>query len=237
MPFLTARWSNLILANYEVDGEIFESRVPDGLELDTHEGRHFVSLVGFQFIDTRVLGIKWPGLHSFVELNLRFYVKRVMPNDEVRRGVVFVKEIVPSALIAFVARTLYHEPYERWSIDTIPDFSVDNRYGYAWQKNQQSHSIECTADATSQPLVERSHEQFIAEHYWGYTRLPSGGTNEYEVKHPSWTYRSVKDVDIRCDFQETYGASWAFLNMQTPYSVILADGSEISVSGKQHFAS
>ena len=70
MPFLTARWSNLILANYEVDGEILESRVPEGLELDTHEGRHFVSLVGFQFIDTRVLGIKWPGLHSFVELNL-----------------------------------------------------------------------------------------------------------------------------------------------------------------------
>jgi uncharacterized protein YqjF (DUF2071 family) len=234
MKFLTAKWQNLILANYEIDGDVLTPFVPKGLELDSHEGHHFVSLVGFQFIDTRVLGMKWPGLHSFVELNLRFYVKRAMPDGDIKRGVVFIKEIVPSALIAFVARTIYHEPYERWDVTTIPDFGDASQYGYTWNKNGPAYSLRVTADDTFRELKEASHEQFIAEHYWGYTKLPNK-TNEYEVEHPPWKYREVTDHTINCDFSEVYGATWSFLSDSKPYSIFLAEGSDISVSPKQSF--
>lgn len=235
MNFLTAQWRNLILVNYTVDPAALMSRVPEGLELDSHKGQHFVSLVGFQFLNTRVLGIKWPRLHSFVELNLRFYVKRTMPDGEVRRGVVFIKEIVPSRLISFVARTLYHEPYERWKIAEISGFGENDAYGYEWEERDLRNRIVLRAEGEHRDLLEHSHEQFIAEHYWGYTKRPDGKTNEYEVQHPTWQYREVTNVEVECDFGDVYGDDWAFLNKIEPCSVFLAEGSEISVAVKKSF--
>jgi uncharacterized protein len=235
VKFLSAEWKNLILANYEIDSSVLDQHVPAGLELDTHDGKHFVSLVGFQFVNTRVLGIKWPGLHTFVELNLRFYVKRTMPDGEVRRGVVFIREIVPSRVISFVARTVYNEPYIRLPIQETSGFGADYHYGYSWRKNGGEHSLVVTVEPTSQALRENSHEEFIAEHYWGYTARRDGRTNEYEVQHPSWTYSPVSDHTINCDFDDLYGNEWAFLNNQQPYSIFLAQGSEISVAAKSRF--
>src|SRR5215213_8997960 len=105
-PFLTARWHNLFLATYPVPPALLEPRLPPGLTLDLRDGRAFVSLVAFEFLDTRVLGVPWPGYRDFAELNLRFYARR---GEE--RGVVFLREFVPRFLIAWLARKLYNEPY------------------------------------------------------------------------------------------------------------------------------
>ena len=230
MPFLTAQWRNLILANYVVDPALLQEHVPTGVELDFHEGQCFVSLVGFQFLDTRVLGVKWPGLHTFCELNLRFYVKRTTPEGELRRGVVFIKEIVPSRIISFVARTLYHEPYEAWPLQEIENFGNGNRYGYEWGRGEIQYRLEVRTAGEPRPLPENSHEQFIAEHYWGYTKLPGNRTNEYEVQHPSWEFEEVNNFTIDCDFAQVYDPKWAFLTTTKPYSIFLAQGSQISVA-------
>src|SRR3982751_5648635 len=118
--FLTAKWSDLIMANYEVDPALLAPNLPAGTTLDLHEGRCFVSLVGFMFLDTRVMGFSVPFHVNFEEVNLRFYVKRTT-SDEVRRGVVFIKEIVPRSVIATVARVAYGEPYECWSMSNKRD--------------------------------------------------------------------------------------------------------------------
>src|SRR6478735_9893003 len=107
--FLTAEWRDLVMANYEIDPSMLADRVPRGTELDLHEGRCFVSLVGFMFLETRVMGFPVPFHTNFEEVNLRFYVKR-KTEDEVRRGVVFIKEIVPRYAISTVARVMYGEP-------------------------------------------------------------------------------------------------------------------------------
>src|SRR5690349_10650745 len=101
--FLTAQWKDLIIANYEVDPALLSSRVPGGTELDLQDGHCFVSLVGFMFLETRVLGVPIPFHVNFEEVNLRFYVTRRL-QGETRRAVCFVKEIVPRAVIAAVAR-------------------------------------------------------------------------------------------------------------------------------------
>ena len=100
--FLTAKWHDLIMVNYEVDPKLLEPRVPLGTELDLQDGKCFVSLVGFMFLDTRVMEFLVPFHVNFEEVNLRFYVKRET-EDELRRGVVFIKEIVPKSAIAAVA--------------------------------------------------------------------------------------------------------------------------------------
>lgn len=223
--FLTAEWRDLIMANYEVDPALLADRVPDGTELDLYDGRCFVSLVGFMFLNTRVLGVPIPFHVNFEEVNLRFYVKRAMP-DEMRRGVVFVKEIVPRTAIAFIARALYGEPYERWQMN-------NSRSGrgveYSWRRHGLDNRIAVTTGESLGVPPNGSHGEFIIEHYWGYTRRGPDRTDEYKVEHPKWELKSIDASEIDVDFEHVYGHDFAFLQNAQPSSVLFANGSVISV--------
>jgi uncharacterized protein YqjF (DUF2071 family) len=223
--FLTAEWRDLIMANYVVDPEVLADRVPEGTSLDFHDGKLFVSLVGFMFLDTRVLGIPVPFHINFEEVNLRFYVKRETP-DEIRRGVCFVKEIVPRFAIATVARVLYGEPYECWKMSHS---RTDSDVSYSWERNGRANSVTATIDRDLGVPSAGSEGEFIIEHYWGYTKRGGGRTDEYKVEHPPWELFSVKDERVEVDFGATYGDRFAFLTIQKPHSVLLAKGSPIAV--------
>lgn len=223
--FLTAEWRDLIMANYEVDPSVLHDLVPHGTSLDLHDGRCFVSLVGFMFLNTRVLGLPIPFHVNFEEVNLRFYVKRETP-DEVRRGVCFVKEIVPRWAIAFVARTFYGEPYERWS---MTNERSEAAAGYGWSRSDSVNRIEVRLGANLGVPPSGSHEEFIIEHYWGYTKRGDRRTDEYKVEHPKWELREVVSTEIDIDFGRVYGTEFEFLTTQKPYSVVFAQGSEIAV--------
>jgi uncharacterized protein YqjF (DUF2071 family) len=173
--FLTAKWQDLIMVNYEVDPSILERRVPRGTVLDLDNGKCFVSLVGFMFLDTRVLGIPIPFHTDFEEVNLRFYIKREAGGD-VRRAVCFVKEIVPRIAIATVARVLYGEPYECWKMGHIRS---DSTVGYQWSKDGHDNNLSVEIDQDLGVPASDSHGEFIIEHYWGYTARAKGRTAEY----------------------------------------------------------
>ncbi|HEX6279772.1 MAG TPA: DUF2071 domain-containing protein [Pyrinomonadaceae bacterium] len=223
--FLTARWHDLIMANYEVDPTLLESRLPAGTEIDLNEGKCFVSLVGFMFLDTRVLDFLVPFHINFEEVNLRFYVVRET-GGEVRRGVVFVKEIVPRQAIAAVARTLYGEPYECWS---MAHESSETHVGYSWSRKGCVNSISVMRGQNLGVPADGSHGEFIIEHYWGYTKRKGNRTDEYRVEHPKWELFEAADPQIDVDFGCTYGEEFAFLEDQDPFSILLAKGSEIAV--------
>lgn len=223
--FLTAKWHDLIMANYEVDPSLLEPRLPAGTSLDLHEGKCFVSLVGFMFLDTRVLDFLVPFHINFEEVNLRFYVVRET-EDEIRRGVVFVKEIVPKAAIAAVARTFYGEPYERWAMSHE---CSGTHVGYNWSKGTCSNSVTVTRGENLGVPADGSHGEFIIEHYWGYTKRGGNRTDEYRVEHPKWELFEAADPQIEVDFGCTYGEEFAFLTELQPYSILLAKGSEIAV--------
>jgi uncharacterized protein len=223
--FLTAKWQDLVMANYEVAPELLADRVPRQTSLDFHDGKLFVSLVGFMFLDTRVLGVPVPFHINFEEVNLRFYVKRET-ETEIRRGVCFVKEIVPRYAIATVARVLYGEPYECWKMNHT---KTEKAVGYSWQKGDSANSIKVEIDRDLGVPATNSHGEFIIEHYWGYTKRGANRTDEYKVEHPKWELFSVKNEQINVDFGKTYGEEFAFLNNEKPFSILLAKGSEIAV--------
>ncbi len=223
--FLTARWQDLIMANYEVDPSLLVGSVPNGTELDLQDGKCFVSLVGFMFLDTRVLGLPIPFHVNFEEVNLRFYIKREVKN-EMRRAVCFVKEIVPRFAIATVARVVYGEPYECWQMSHAKaGASVE----YNWSKNGMDNRISVEIDKSVGVPALGSHGEFIIEHYWGYTKRGGGRVDEYKVEHPKWELFSVKNEQIDVDFGRNYGNKFGFLNNAVPYSVLLAKGSEVTV--------
>ncbi|WP_055447831.1 YqjF family protein [Lacinutrix mariniflava] len=231
MTLINADWKNLVLINYSIDPKLLESYIPKGTELDLHNNKCFVSLVGFMFKNTKLLGIKVPNLINFEEVNLRFYVKRKVKN-EWRRGVVFIKEIVPKHLITFTANTLYHEHYEtrkmshKWLNN---DNSKTIEYSWELKNRTQTMSIETQKTASSIPT--ESEEAFITEHYFGYTKKGST-TYEYEVTHPKWNQYNVLKYKIDVDFESNYGIPFKILNSKSPDSVIVAVGSQITVKNK-----
>jgi uncharacterized protein len=193
--------------------------------LDFFEGRCYVSLIGFMFLKTRLLGIPIPFHQNFEEVNLRFYV-RYKSSEGWRRGTVFIKEIVPRAAITFVARTVYREPYVTMKMAHKLEITEGGKeVGYTWAKNH----ITVQADNKSVEIGAGSEEEFITEHYYGYTRWDEKTTKEYEVKHPRWLINPVKTYDIECDFGGLYGERFQYLKEEKPHSVLLAEGSSISV--------
>lgn len=249
--FLTAEWRDLVMINFEIDPGILEPYIPTGTELDFHKDRTFVSLVGFLFLNTRVKGIAIPGHRNFEEVNLRFYVKRPadasVMDGEVRRGVVFLKEIVPRRAIAWLARTLYGEQYialpMRHQIQTLNQFSTEpvpvKRVEYGWRFGGRENHVAVTAPEPQEVPCAGSEEEFIAEHYWGYTarrpllhrRGKAGGeyTSEYRVEHPKWLVSTAVDYDLECDAAALYGEPFAEVLNQKPSSSFLAAGSQVNV--------
>lgn len=232
MSFLNAEWRKLAIANYAIDPEVLDAHIPSGTELDLWNGKCYVSLVGFMFVNTKLLGIKIPFHINFEEVNLRFYVKR-LENDIWKRGVVFIKEIVPKPALTFVANTIYKEHYETLPMSHEWMESDDFRtVEYRWKKNKQWQSFKVTANLTSSEINANSVTEFITEHYWGYAKVKEGITNEYEVTHPKWRHYGVENYNIEVDFGMVYGSEFKFLNRMKPETVMLAEGSEITVESK-----
>ena len=224
--FLTAEWKHLAMVNFAIEPSALRSFVPAGVELDAWNGRTYVSMVGFRFLNTRVRGIAIPFHRNFEEINLRFYVRRKDGNDW-KRGVVFVKEIVPRAAIAFVARTLYNEPYV--ALPTRHTVNQDNAE-YAWRFDGRWNSLRVTPTGSPGPSAAGSEAEFITEHYWGYSRQKDGGTKEYRVDHPRWNVRPASDAAIDIDVAALYGEAFVEPLVQRPTSAFLAEGSEVTVS-------
>jgi uncharacterized protein YqjF (DUF2071 family) len=231
--FLTADWRYLAMLNYEIDPGVLVPLVPEGTELDEWQGRTFVSLVGFLFLNTRVYGLPIPFHRNFEEINLRFYVRRVVGN-EVRRGVVFVKEIVPRHAIALTARYLYNENYvalpTRHVVKTAAGVpSQVESVRYSWNFRGEEQAIEATTAGGPEPLVEGTEPEFIAQHYWGYVMQKDGGTVEYGVEHEPWRAWQTQSSGFIGDGAALYGERFAGVLSREPSSAFVAEGSPITV--------
>jgi uncharacterized protein YqjF (DUF2071 family) len=227
--FLTAEWRHLAMLNYQVDPVLLAKFKPGGTEIDCWNGRAFVSLVGFRFLKTKVCGISIPFHSNFDEVNLRFYVRRLV-GGEIRRGVVFVKEIVPSWAIAAVARSVYNESYEALPMThqvrpTGSGLSAE----YGWRSNIGWNRISFSAAGDPTLPKDGSEEEFITEHFWGYSALADGATVEYRVAHPSWRVWSECNARFEGDGTDLYGPELASALVGPPSSAFLAEGSAVKV--------
>lgn len=232
--FLTAEWRKLALAQYEVEKSILEKYLPPNTVLDDWQGKYYVSLVGFMFLDVKLRGFRIPFHTNFEEVNLRFYVK-YKDGLEWKRGAVFIQEIVPLPAITLVANTIYKEKYKTLSMKHLWAVQGDQlQVEYLWKtKEWNSFAVKTSSQAMEIPIG--SEEEFITEHYWGYTKLGPNRTSEYGVQHPRWQVYPVESYTIKADFRENYGEDFANLNHVEPDSVILAEGSEISVMAGRKF--
>jgi hypothetical protein len=219
------------MLNYEVDASLVLPFVPAGTELDRWQDKVFVSLIGFRFVKTKLFAFLPIPMHSnFEEVNLRFYVRRHAGN-EVRRGVVFIRELVPRLAIAFMARALYNEKY--LAVPMAHDFhpaSDGLNVSYRWRTNDTSGEIKLETLGTPYLPADGSREQFITQQYWGYTSQRDGGTIEYRVTHPVWEVWQVRQVSFSgINTERLYGSELAEVLRSQPHSALFAEGSEVAV--------
>lgn len=228
--FLTAEWKHLAMLNYEIEPSALAIYVPRGTELDSWNGKNLISVVGFMFVKTRVFGIPIPLHRDFEEVNLRIYVRR-KAKDGWRRGVVFIKEIVPRLAIAVTARIFYNEPY----IALPMAHQIEGEPGsvksaeYSWRFRGRQNSLKLTTRGEAIPLAEGSEAEFITEHYWGYNAQRDGSTLEYRVEHPRWRVYEVAGAKLDCDVAGLYGPQFCDSLSRRPSSAFLAEGSPVTV--------
>lgn len=222
--FLTAEWKNLAFLNYVVPPALLQRFVPAGTELDEHDGKTWASVIGFEFNKTHILGCAVPFHQSFEEVNLRFYVRRGS-----RRGVVFIRELVPKLAVTAIARLAYGERYscvpmshrvERSAKEASTDFE--------WGKGAERCSIALKTCRASYLPAEGSLPQFITEHYWGYA-MRSGHTVEYQVEHPQWEVQDADAARFTGDAARYYGPEWGEILANSPDAAFLAQGSAVTV--------
>ena len=231
--FLKANWENLIMANYEVDPSILKPFLPKGLELDFHNDKTYVSLVGFMFKKTSLFGIPIPFFGSFEEINLRFYVRRV-EGEEFKKGVVFINETVPFKIVALLANKLYKEHYISIPTKNTIDIAEHKHINYQWKMKDKWNSITVQSAINRDKIALSSIEEFIFERYFGFTKLSPSRTQEYRIHHPKWMTNKILNSNIDCDFGTMYGDAFSNLNNQAPSSIIMAEGSQVSVNWKRN---
>lgn len=237
-PFLTATWRDLVMVTWAVDPVILRSHLAPGTELDLWKGEALASVVAFDFDDTRVRGLRIPCHVRFPEVNLRFYVKRQGPDGEWRRGVTFVQEMVPKRAIATVARRVYGEPYvhrpmRRGAVPerqlTPADTDATRSLAYEWKRDGRWERIITLVTMSPRPMRRGGIEEFIAEHYWGYTRRPGRPTLEYRLEHPRWEIALASDCLLDADIATLYGHGFAAALREAPRSTFVAVGSHVAV--------
>lgn len=237
-PFLTAEWRYLAMLNYEIDPGVLLPFVPRGTELDAWNGKAFVSMVGFRFENTRVWGLQIPFHENFEEINLRFYVRR-KGEDGWHRGVVFIKEIVPRLAIALTARWFYGENYVALPTGNAIIHSQGQPENvesvkYYWTFRKRAQFIETVTQGRPADFIAGSQEEFIAQHYWGYSSQNDGGTVEYRVDHPPWRIWQAESARLDCDVESFYGGQFVDSLTVKACSAFLAEGSAVTVySGRR----
>ena len=229
---MRAEWRKLIMAQYVVDPDLLKPYLPPGVELDLFHGECFVSLIGFLFDRVRIKGLAIPFHTRFEEVNLRFYVRARDQDGSTRRGVVFIREFVPRTAITLVANLLYEEPYR--TLRTRREITqTENSLEvlYDWKSRGRWYRMAAEASPTLQPIAPGSIEEFVTEHYWGFTKRSRGPTSQYQVEHPRWETYAIRRSMIDADFGALYGQAFASLNAQKPASVLLAEGAPVSIRG------
>jgi uncharacterized protein len=228
--FLTAEWRDLVMLNYEVDPAVLRDYVPAGVEVDAFKGRTFVSVVGFRFLRTRLLGILPIPFHTnFDEVNLRFYVLR-REGAEQRRGVVFIRELVPRLAIAGLARLAYGEKYDSCPMQhKIARTETAISAEYRWMFDGARFRLAAAASGAPDFVAENSLENFITEHYWGYSAQADGASVEYRVAHEPWRIWNAADAAFEGDATGLYGIEFCEILRRKPDSAFIAEGSPVAV--------
>ncbi|HKW40189.1 MAG TPA: DUF2071 domain-containing protein [Gemmatimonadales bacterium] len=224
-PFLTARWSDIVLLTFEAPEGLLRRLIPAGVEPDRWEGRTHVSIVALRMLAVRIKGWAIPGFRAHPQVNFRTYVR---VGGEA--GVWFIRQLVPSRVIAAVGRLAYDEPFWPTPIQCRAVATpIEVRAEYSVGPAALGWHVSATAAPEAHLPTADSAERYFTDRVLACRARADGRLATFRVAHPPWEVREVRTVDYRFDFGSLYGAEWEFLNRAQPTNVAFAAGSGVAV--------
>jgi uncharacterized protein len=224
---ITCAWRDVLITTWAVDAALLEPYRPAGTTLDMWNGHGLLSIVGMRFLDLQVAGVAMPFHQDFEQINFRFYVRR--DTEEDRRGVVFLKQIVPSSSMALIATLLYNESF----LTTATRYDITRAAQgwtlYEWMVAGRWNRV--SAIRRGEPIMPGSDtiETFIKDRPWAYTRQADGSTVEFEAQHPVWPIYSTHEMLLDCDVVPLIGAPFVPVLSAQPLSTFVATGSDVTL--------
>ena len=229
---MTARFSEVVAVNFQIDPKVLAPRIPKGLELDFYKGETYVSLVAMMLRDVRVWGIPIHIATGFEELNMRFYVRR-KDGDGYQRGACFIKDYVSSGAAAWILGSLFKADFHKIKMkhdntgfaddgESVP--SVD----YRWKVGDHWNRLRIKARSKVQKTGSDTKVGFILNHNNEYSSR-KGKTLEYRATHPTWTVWDAAQANFTCDVKTLFGQEFEKPLSKRPASVFVASGSDFTI--------
>ncbi len=225
-PFVEAHLVNLAFFTYQVPDDLLKPYVPRGCVLDKFRGASYVTLVAFDFEETRVAGWRVPMHVEFPQVSLQFYVRH-----DGRRGVCFIREFAPRLGVSLVAGRVFNEPYAAVPMTTMTERTdTEQRFSRSFRVGDQIHRVVAAVspDLPTLPRPE-SEETWIKEHEWCFGSNREGRAIVYRVAHPQWLVWHVNWYSVSVDFGAAFGEKWRFLSKESATHVMVAEGSAVKI--------
>ncbi len=197
-------WTELLFLHWALDPDLVRPLIPEGLELDTFDGRAWVALVPFTMTDCDFAGLGWaPGLTDFHECNVRTYV-RVNGTPGVWFFSLDAQHLLPVLGGRWVWRLNYvYSGFDVSQRGTAHDYALRRRPG-PWPK-ARTRVLWSTGEPlpTAQP---GSLEHFLTERYWLFTKK-RGRVFAGRIHHDPWPLTQATLVSLEDSLLDAAGFS------------------------------
>lgn len=107
---------------------------------------------------------------------------------------------------------------------------------YEWDWHGQKFRLNAVGNGTPSRVEEDSLENFITEHYWGYSAAGPGKSIEYRVSHDPWRVWTAAKASFEGDGEALYGRGFGEVLHRKPDSAFIAEGSPVTVHAGRRIA-
>ena len=226
---ITLDWQHLLTATWAVHPSLLAPMVPARAILDLWNGDALLSLVGMRAVNVRVSGLPVPLHQDFDQISMRFCVRREVAG-ETRRGLVFVKQIVPSASMTLVDRLLYHANYVNAPTRHDIEPGEQGWTSYEWLVGERWNRFSAVRAGAAVAPAEQSIEEFISHRPWAYSRQADGSTLESCAEHPRWEVWPAQEMLLDCDVAPLFGVEYVPVFASQPIATFVAVGSTVALN-------
>ena len=186
-------WNNALFLHWSVATDMIKPLIPPGLEIDTIQGKTWISLVAFTMEKIRPRNLPvLAAVSTFHEINVRAYVLK-----DNKPGVYFLNIEAQKIVSVLIAKSLSGLPYEK---ATISRTQKGNTAYFVSENKAKNFHLDVSYETGSEGYAKTDIDKWLTERYCLY--LDKGkNIYRYEIHHEEWDVKKVNIKRINLHYQ------------------------------------
>lgn len=181
-------WNNSVFLHFEIPYELLIDLIPNDLELDSFNGKYYVSLVAFTMNELYPKNLFPLGyISNFHEINIRTYV-----NKDNKSGVFFINIEAEKILSSFIAKILSKLPYTKSQIKR----KLKN---YKSLHNKKKLALDISYDIHDGQITKNDLDIWLLERYCLFYEKKSD-IFRYDIYHKPWSIQSLDLISLKIKY-------------------------------------